>query len=338
MKRILWMSMCVLILLAVPAAIIGMPGGDQNTTMSAGNQTGNVTGNATANMTVFDVINQTANLSMLAAAMQVTNQTEVLNGTGPYTVFAPDNAAFGALSNQTIGLVMNNTTLASEFLQYHVVQGRYTVADLMNMTQNMTQNATQNMTQAGNATQNMTQNMTQNVTQNATQNMTLLQTLSGQNLTLTVQNGTLMIDNATIVTPDLNASNGIVQIIDKVLIPPGVNLTAPTQNQTQNMTGGGQSVTISLSAKDIAFNTSTITVPAGANVTVVFDNQDTGIPHNFAVYDTPAAQTSIFVGKIITGPATVNYTFTAPSTPGNYFFRCDVHPTIMTGTFVVTQG
>lgn len=37
----------------------------------------------------------------------------------------------------------------------------------------------------------------------------------------------------------------------------------------------------------------------------------------------------------MTGPATTTYTFTAPSTPGTYFFRCDVHPTVMTGQFIV---
>jgi plastocyanin len=68
---------------------------------------------------------------------------------------------------------------------------------------------------------------------------------------------------------------------------------------------------------------------------VNFDNQDSGIPHNFSVYTSSAATTSIFVGKIITGPSKTTYTFTAPTTPGNYFFRCDVHPTVMTGTFVV---
>ncbi len=95
-------------------------------------------------------------------------------------------------------------------------------------------------------------------------------------------------------------------------------------------------MTIGLIAKDIAYNTSTITVPAGANVTVDFTNEDSGIQHNFAVYDTSAAQNAIFKGEIITGPATTTYTFTAPSQPGTYFFRCDVHPGIMTGQFIVT--
>lgn len=94
-------------------------------------------------------------------------------------------------------------------------------------------------------------------------------------------------------------------------------------------------VTINLSAKNIAFNLSNITVPAGAGVTVNFDNQDQNIPHNFAVYDTPAAANMIFKGDIIVGPRKIVYTFIAPTKPGTHFFRCDVHPTIMTGKFIV---
>jgi plastocyanin len=69
-------------------------------------------------------------------------------------------------------------------------------------------------------------------------------------------------------------------------------------------------------------------------VTVHFNNKDSGVPHNFAVYTNSSASKSVFVGNIISGPGTVTYTFTAPTTPGNYFFRCDVHPQ-MTGTLVV---
>jgi plastocyanin len=121
---------------------------------------------------------------------------------------------------------------------------------------------------------------------------------------------------------------------------PSVTPTTPasTTPAPTTSTPAGQSITIDLIAKNIAFNMSTITVPAGAEVTVNFDNQDSGIPHNFAVYTDSSATTSIFMGQIITGPATATYKFTAPTTPGNYFFRCDVHPTIMTGTFVVTAS
>jgi plastocyanin len=96
-----------------------------------------------------------------------------------------------------------------------------------------------------------------------------------------------------------------------------------------------KSVTIDLTAKNMAFSTSTITVPAGAQVTVNFDNQDSGVPHNLAVYETSSAKKSIFVGDIITGPKKTTYTFKAPSKPGTYFFRCDVHPSQMTGSFIV---
>ncbi|HOI12429.1 MAG TPA: hypothetical protein PLG75_01145 [Methanoculleus sp.] len=53
----------------------------------------------------------------------------------------------------------------------------------------------------------------------------------------------------------------------------------------------------------MAFDTDTITVPAGAEVTMNFDNQDQGIPHNVAVYDSPLRSEAIFVGEIITGVA-----------------------------------
>ncbi len=96
-------------------------------------------------------------------------------------------------------------------------------------------------------------------------------------------------------------------------------------------------VTIDLMAKNLTFNMSTITVPAGANVVVNFDNQDNGVSHNFAVYTNSSASTVIFKGNNITGPKMTTYTFTAPTTPGTYFFRCDTHPTTMTGQFIVSS-
>jgi cytochrome c oxidase subunit 2 len=97
----------------------------------------------------------------------------------------------------------------------------------------------------------------------------------------------------------------------------------------------GSHVMIDLTAQNIAFDTKQITVPAGVEVMISFDNKDNGVPHNFSVYTDATATKAIFTGKIITGPGRITYTFTAPTTPGNYFFRCDVHPTIMTGTFTV---
>ncbi len=113
--------------------------------------------------------------------------------------------------------------------------------------------------------------------------------------------------------------------------------TPPPTPTTPPPAGTGQSVTINISAENIAFDKGTITVPAGADVTVVFNNKDR-VPHNVAVYETRAATKAIFVGDVFTGPKTINYRFTAPSTPGTYFFRCDVHPATMTGDFVVSTA
>jgi predicted lipoprotein with Yx(FWY)xxD motif/plastocyanin len=97
-------------------------------------------------------------------------------------------------------------------------------------------------------------------------------------------------------------------------------------------TNGGSGQTINLVAKNFAFDKSTITVSAGAQVTISFDNQDSA-PHNFALYTNSAATDVIFKGTIITATQTA-YTFQAPAAPGSYYFRCDVHPN-MNGTFLV---
>ena len=111
-------------------------------------------------------------------------------------------------------------------------------------------------------------------------------------------------------------------------VPPPVPVSTPTP---------GPNVTIDLVAQSLSFNMSTITVPAGASVTVNFNNKDS-VSHNFAVYQNLAGgQTKpIFVGSIITGPGSAVYIFTAPAAAGSYFFECDVHPQSMNGTFVVT--
>jgi plastocyanin len=103
-------------------------------------------------------------------------------------------------------------------------------------------------------------------------------------------------------------------------------------------TPSAASVTINVSAKNMAFDTNTISVLPGAKVTLIFTNNDSGIRHNVAVYFDSTAAKSIFVGQIITGVNSVTYNFTAPTAPGTYFFRCDIHPTAMTGQFIVTPN
>lgn len=112
--------------------------------------------------------------------------------------------------------------------------------------------------------------------------------------------------------------------------------TAPTTVRTTAAGGGtGLAATVDIAAQNMKFDRSTITVPAGAQVAVNFNNKDSGVPHNVAFYTDSSASTTIYRGQIVTGPTRATYTFTAPSTPGTYFFRCDLHPETMTGQFIV---
>jgi outer membrane protein assembly factor BamB/plastocyanin len=160
------------------------------------------------------------------------------------------------------------------------------------------------------------------------------------NMTATQEEITAHATNATIAAHSfMQIQNASMQSQNMATVSQNMS-SQEASNKSMNVSTmgdpSGKDVTIDLIAKNIAYNRSTITVPAGANVTVNFDNQDASIPHNFAVYETPAAEKVIFRGDIITGPAKTTYNFTAPDKPGTYFFRCDVHPSIMTGQFVVT--
>ena len=117
--------------------------------------------------------------------------------------------------------------------------------------------------------------------------------------------------------------------------PPVSPAPSPTTMPGPAPTGGANAVTIDLTAQNFSFNMSTITVPAGAEVTVNFENADQGVPHNFSVYTDASANTPIFMGNIITGPSTATYHFTAPAEPGTYHFQCDPHAPVMNGDFIV---
>jgi plastocyanin len=82
----------------------------------------------------------------------------------------------------------------------------------------------------------------------------------------------------------------------------------------------------------IRFNTDTITIPANTPLDILADNQDTGVPHNLAVYTEEGGD---LIGKTDICSAPCQKTLTLELPPGDYFFRCDVHPTQMVGTLVV---
>jgi cytochrome c oxidase subunit 2 len=95
---------------------------------------------------------------------------------------------------------------------------------------------------------------------------------------------------------------------------------------------------VAIVGRDILFDIDEIVVEADTTVVIIFDNQDAAIPHNWALYDTEEAANSgvapIAGSPIEPGPLVQEIVFEAPE-QGSYFFRCDVHPTTMTGELIV---
>tara|TARA_R110002124_G_scaffold237880_2_gene403162 strand:+ start:833 stop:1441 length:609 start_codon:yes stop_codon:yes gene_type:complete len=137
-----------------------------------------------------------SNLTTLVAAVQAAGLAETLSGPGPYTVFAPDNAAFAKVPAETLGSLMAPAGKAdlTRILTYHVVPGRLTAADI----------AAQATANGGTAT---------------------LTTVQGESLKVSAgPNGTWVITDAkggtsTITQADVAQSNGMVHVIDTVLMP-----------------------------------------------------------------------------------------------------------------------
>lgn len=108
--------------------------------------------------------------------------------------------------------------------------------------------------------------------------------------------------------------------------------TAETPTPTEDATTDGAAIELEVEAEDFAFEESTYTVAAGANVELKFKNRDEGVPHTFSIYTSDDAQEEIFDTGNVTGDAEETFQFQAPEA-GTYYFQCDVHPN-MNGDFV----
>ena len=135
------------------------------------------------------------NLSTLVAAVQAAGLVETLAGEGPYTVFAPTDEAFAALPEGTVEtlLMPENAEMLKKVLLAHVLPGTVTSADAMGMIRN----------------------------DGGQHNTT---TASGDALTLGMRDGALIVFDesggvATVTTADVMQSNGVVHVIDRVLLP-----------------------------------------------------------------------------------------------------------------------
>ena len=224
MRRWTVLCICILALLAMPLAVTAALVGDENVTATPDNETGQ-----TDNMTIAGYIAQDENLTRLAEALNVTGLYDALDTGGPYTVFAPSDDAFNALGNETVNQLFNETANLTTILQYHVVEGKYTSANLTAMAENQTGQQNQTGNETGGSILDIFGGLLGGG--NQTGNMTTLETLSGESLNVTVSDGEIMVENATVTMKDINTTNGVIHIIDQVLVPPGMNLTV-AENQT----------------------------------------------------------------------------------------------------------
>ena len=127
---------------------------------------------------------EAGNLDTLVTALKAADMVAPREGEGPFTVFAPSDEAFAALPAGKLGslLMPENKEELAGILQYHVVEGRLTADQIA---------------EKGS-----------------------LETLAGARLKVTVENGTVMVNGATVTKADIGASNGIIHVIDGVMMPP----------------------------------------------------------------------------------------------------------------------
>lgn len=133
---------------------------------------------------IVDVASSAGSFNTLVAALQAADLVDVLRGDGPFTVFAPTDDAFAALPEGTVESLLepaNKDQLVS-ILTYHVVPGRVAAADVVNLT-------------------------------SAT-------SVQGADISIGVSDAGVTVDAANVIQTDIGATNGIIHVIDAVILPP----------------------------------------------------------------------------------------------------------------------
>jgi cytochrome c oxidase subunit 2 len=127
----------------------------------------------------------------------------------------------------------------------------------------------------------------------------------------------------------------------KMVAPVQVVSDEDFQQWLADKAGGGATdgeqpgaTTLQIAAENLKFDTDALEAPAGQPFAVELDNRDQGVVHNFSVYTDSSAEEPLFVGDLFAGPEVRTLEVPALAS-GEYFFRCDVHPTTMTGTLRV---
>jgi len=132
---------------------------------------------------IVDTAVAAGSFSTLVAAVQAAGLVETLKGEGPFTVFAPTDEAFAKLPAGTLEELLKpeNKAKLQAILTYHVVAGRVLASDVVGMKS--------------------------------------ASTVQGQQLSITVADGKVKIDDATVVSTDIMTSNGVIHVIDTVVLP-----------------------------------------------------------------------------------------------------------------------
>ena len=139
-----------------------------------------------ASKNIVEVATAAGSFTTLLTAVKAAGLVETLQGDGPFTVFAPSDAAFAKVPKATLdGLLADKAALAS-VLAFHVVPGRVVAADIV---------------KAGSV---------------------MPKTVNGQPLDIKVRDGKVYVNGAQVVTADVQASNGVIHVIDTVLLPASV--------------------------------------------------------------------------------------------------------------------
>ena len=244
--------------------------------------------------TIVDVASGTESHDTLVAALNHVNLVDTLNSEGPFTVFAPTDQAFAdaGVNLEDYDTDAENETL-KDILLYHVISGA--AVDAANVTDGMTAEAA-----------------------------------NGDLLTFTVDNDTVMIGDATVTAPDVEASNGIIHVIDKVLLPPADEpvVEEPVDNCD---------VTIGISESGYAYDMVSVTINVGE--TVCWKWTDSAMPHNVAEL-ADISDNERLAGGVYSGPAAgtvdFSYTFTEDTT---FYYACEPHVTMgMKGEIIVGTG
>ena len=146
----------------------------------AGSCASNVT---TASNNIVETAVSAGSFNTLVAAVQAADLADPLAGDGPYTVFAPTDEAFAKLPEGTVEELLANPDQLREILLYHVVPGKVTASQVVNLS-------------------------------SAT-------TAQGSDVSIKVAGGSVMVDNATVTATDIETSNGVIHVIDTVILPTG---------------------------------------------------------------------------------------------------------------------